>query len=73
MTPEQFKKARLKLGLSQAELARAFNLGADRIVRRWEEGEKELPGTVILLMEIAVEFPEIRRWLGIDDNDRQDR
>jgi DNA-binding transcriptional regulator YiaG len=72
MTPEEFKEARNRFGLSQNDIARIFDLGSDRIVRRWEEGEKELPGSVKLLMEIVVNFPSVRRWLGIDIDGEQD-
>lgn len=38
MTPEEFKAARERLGLSQEQLARVLGMGGDggRTVRRWE-------------------------------------
>lgn len=44
MTPEQFKWARQSLGLSQAQLAELWNMGANggRTIRRWECGERPL-------------------------------
>ncbi len=41
MTPDEFARARRKLGLSQDQLARVLGLGTDggRTVRRWEAPE----------------------------------
>lgn len=40
MTPQEFKAARNKLGLSAAGLADLWNMGANggRTIRRWESG-----------------------------------
>ena len=40
MTPAEFKQARRKLGLSQSDLAREWNMGENgaRTIRRWEAG-----------------------------------
>jgi transcriptional regulator with XRE-family HTH domain len=52
MTPTQIKQARKALGLSTGGFARA--LGVDpRTVRRWEDGTKQPPGPVIILLELA--------------------
>jgi DNA-binding transcriptional regulator YiaG len=42
MTPAQFKEARQTLGLSQADLAAEWSMGANggRTVRRWESGDR---------------------------------
>ncbi|MDF1769853.1 hypothetical protein [Maricaulis sp.] len=57
MTPEQFKAARQRLGYSQGHLAKELRLGGDgaRTVRRWELGEREIPGPVQVVLET---------WLG---------
>ena len=41
MTPAEFKKARHKLGISCAGLAREWGMGVngDRSIRRWESGD----------------------------------
>ena len=54
MTGPELKAARRRLGLSQAALAHALRLGGDggRTVRRWERGDRSIPGPV----EVAVEF-----------------
>jgi len=49
MTSKQFKKARVKLGLSAAGLATALEMQgrwADRTIRRWETGQSAVPGPV---------------------------
>jgi len=63
MTPAQFKDARHALGFTQSELAESMQLGGDgkRTVRRWEYGERPIPGPVAVLMAL---------WL---DNDREYR
>jgi DNA-binding transcriptional regulator YiaG len=46
MTPEQFKAARLAAGLATQKAA-ADALESDlRTVRRWENGERAIPGPV---------------------------
>ena len=50
MNAKQFAAARRKLGLSQADVALMFKVASDRTVRRWEMGERDIPGPVIVLM-----------------------
>lgn len=52
MSPADFKAARLRLGMTQAQFARALKLGrtGERSVRRYEDGERRVPGPV----EVAV-------------------
>jgi DNA-binding transcriptional regulator YiaG len=57
MTPIQFKQARLRLGLSQSEMAEALGVeGAHggRTVRRWESGERTVPGSVAKLLALLL-------------------
>lgn len=65
MTPAQFKDARKRLGLSQAELALIFRVASDRTVRRWEDGERDIPGPVVVLMSTLLRSLEARRILGV--------
>ena len=51
MTPSEFKEARNSLNLSAADLARLFQIGSGRTIRRWEDGKQEVPGPVQVLME----------------------
>jgi DNA-binding transcriptional regulator YiaG len=50
MTPAQLKKARHALGLSAEGFARLVGVKSGRTVRRWESGEREIPGPVIKLL-----------------------
>jgi DNA-binding transcriptional regulator YiaG len=48
MMPDELKDARDRLGLSQNELARVLGVESNRTVRRWELGERDIPGSVEL-------------------------
>ena len=56
MTPTEFKEARHTLGLSTAKLAELFQVSSGRTVRRWEAGDRDIPGPAKVLM----------RWLVTD-------
>lgn len=55
MAGEQLRQARKLLNKSQTELA--YRVGVkpgrhmDRTVRRWEKGERKVPGSVAILVE----------------------
>ena len=51
MTPDEFKAAREKLGLSQNRLAQLFRVADGRTVRRWEAGDRDIPGPAQVLIE----------------------
>ena len=55
MDGEQLRQARLMLRLTQAQLALEVGVKPgkhmDRTVRRWEKGERKVPGSVALLIE----------------------
>jgi len=52
MSPDQLKAARQRLGYTQRQLAIELHLGENgaRTVRRWELGEREIPGPVEVLI-----------------------
>jgi DNA-binding transcriptional regulator YiaG len=54
MTPAQLKKARHALGLSADGFARLIGIKSGRTVRRWESGEREIPGPVANLTDLYV-------------------
>jgi len=69
MTPEEIKAAREKLGLTQAEFAKAFQV-SPRAIRGWEHGERNgrphaIPPVIALLVKFAVKHATVRRELGI--------
>ena len=55
-TPDERKAARRALGLSADGLARVVRIEDGRTVRRWEAGEREIPGPVTVLMEVAMNY-----------------
>ena len=52
MTPAELKSARAALGLSAEGFARAVRVESGRTVRRWESGERDIPGPVLALLDI---------------------
>jgi hypothetical protein len=56
-TPDELKAARRVLGLSADDLATmVLRMGDGRTVRRWETGDSEIPGPVIVVLETAMDF-----------------
>ena len=52
MTPTEFKRIRHNLGLSAQGMARALGVSDGRTVRRWEAGDRDIPGPAIRLMHL---------------------
>lgn len=50
MTPAEFKSARKRLALSAEAMARAVGVASGRTVRRWERGDRAVPGPVAILV-----------------------
>lgn len=63
MTPAELKSARNALGLSAEGFARMVHVESGRTVRRWEAGERDIPGPVIVLMRIIANVPAAREYL----------
>ena len=63
MTPADLKAARRELGLSQAGLAALLRVQSDRTVRKWEAGERDIPGPAAILIEVLLAVPEARQYL----------
>lgn len=63
MTPAELKIMRKSLGLSQAEFARAVGVASDRTVRKWEDGEREIPGPVLTILGMIDGNNAARAWL----------
>lgn len=60
MTPADLRAARLRLGMTQAQLGAALRLDGDdksraRTVRRWEAGEREIGGPVQVAVGLMLE------------------
>jgi DNA-binding transcriptional regulator YiaG len=69
MTPQEFTDLRHRLDLTQRELAPIIGLASERNIRRWEDGERVIPQSIIILLDLIIRFPEVRRYLGV----RQDK
>jgi len=50
MNGEQFKKTRIKLGMTQAEIAKALDV-TETSVYRWESGRSQISKTLELALE----------------------
>ncbi|MCW2249355.1 DNA-binding transcriptional regulator YiaG [Azospirillum fermentarium] len=61
MTPEAFKEARHTLGLSAQGMADALGVAEGRTVRRWEAGDRDIPGPAIALLRIWLD-PRCPSW-----------
>lgn len=56
MTANEFRDARTRLGHTSASLAREWGMGANgaRNIRRWESGQKEIPGPVAYRLRLML-------------------
>ena len=63
MTPADAKLCRRQLGLSVDGLARELKT-TGRSVRRWEDGSREVPGPVDVLLTLLNNHIIVRRLLG---------
>ena len=67
MTPQELKAIRLRLQLTQIDLAHWINPGAKnkgRDVRRWEQMERTIPGyieTLMLIFDTGVKPIHVRK------------
>ena len=55
MTHTQFKTIRIRLGLTERQLARILRVKDKRTIRRWGNGEVPVTGPVSYLMELLDE------------------
>lgn len=65
MKPEELKTTRKELGLTQAQFANLVGVADGRTVRRWEDGSREIPGTVIILLSVIDNCSDARKFLGL--------
>jgi DNA-binding transcriptional regulator YiaG len=65
MTPDELKSARHALGLSAEGFARWVKVADGRTVRRWEAGERDIPGPVEVLVKAALESRAVRRYFDL--------
>lgn len=65
MTREEFRAARAALGLSAEGFAKLVRVESGRTVRRWEAGERDVPGPVQVLTEALLASRAVRRYFGV--------
>uniref|UniRef100_UPI0030D96158 helix-turn-helix domain-containing protein n=2 Tax=Pseudomonas TaxID=286 RepID=UPI0030D96158 len=65
MTAEQLRAARTALGLSAKGLARLVDVQSGRTVRKWEAGDRDVPGPVAVLLRALMESRSVRRYFGV--------
>lgn len=65
MTPADLKSARHALGLSAEGFARLVNVESGRTVRRWESGERDIPGPVTVIVRALMDSRAVRRHFGL--------
>ncbi len=57
LSPDQIRKARSKLKLSQAQFAKMLNISM-RTVQDWEQGRRSPAGAANSLLKIAIKRPD---------------
>ena len=70
MTGDELRAARHELGLTVNQFCDIFAIASERTLRGWEKGERNglpnpVPRQLELLVLLALEFPAVRKWLGI--------
>ena len=63
LTPQELKTARKALGLSADRFAATVGIADGRSVRRYESGDRAVPGPLETLLRLADEVPQARAWL----------
>lgn len=65
MTPAELRTARDAFGLSAEGFARLVGVSDGRTVRRWEAGDRAIPGPVIVIVSALLKSAAVRRHLGV--------
>ena len=58
VAPNEVAAARLKIGLSQAQFAKALHI-SPRTLQEWEQGRRQPSGAAQVLIRIAMRHPEV--------------
>lgn len=67
MTPADLRARRKALGLSVEGLAACLGVEG-RTVRRWEDGTRDISRTAIILLDLMMTEPAVRRRMGLADD-----
>ena len=65
MTPGELRIARKALGLSAKGFADLVRVQSGRTVRRWEAGERDIAGPVIVLVGALMDSLAVRQYFGV--------
>ena len=65
MTPADLKAARHALGLSAEGFAKLVGVETGRTVRRWEAGDRDIPGPVVVITGALLASRAVRRHFGV--------
>ncbi len=65
MSPDDLRAARAALGLSAEGFARLVRVESGRTVRRWEAGERDIPGPVAVLVSALMDSRSVRQYFGV--------
>lgn len=65
VTPDELRDARAALGLSAEGFARLTQVQSGRTVRKWEAGERDIPGPVAVLVGVLLASAEARQHCGL--------
>jgi DNA-binding transcriptional regulator YiaG len=69
MNPPELRQARTALGLSAEGFARLVQVQSGRTVRKWEAGERDIPGPVAVLLGAIMSSSAVRRHFGLSTAD----
>jgi len=69
MTPDELKSIRRSLGLTADAFAALVRVANGRTVRKWEAGDRDIPGPVTVLAEGIRDHSAVRKWLGVELKD----
>ncbi|KKL58854.1 hypothetical protein LCGC14_2221200 [marine sediment metagenome] len=62
MTPTEFRTIRYAFGYSAEGLARALRVQSGRTIRKWEAGDRDIPGPAQVVMRLLE-----RRIITVED------
>lgn len=65
MTPSELRALREALGITADALATVLGVSGGRTVRRWEAGDRAIPGPVAVLLRAIGENADVRKHFGL--------
>lgn len=65
MTQDELRAIRTSLGLSAEGFARLVQVEGGRTVRRWEAGDRDIPGPVQVLAKALMESQSVRKYFRV--------